>query len=50
MSKGLSPKAKSELLGQLIGAAVAQTPGSSLQEGANEASKQISAVMDKLWS
>lgn len=46
MSKGLSPKAKSELLGQLIGAAVAQTPGQALQEGINEASKQISAVME----
>ena len=46
MSKGLSPKSKSELLGQLIGAAVAQTPGQALQEGANEASKQINAVMD----
>ena len=46
MSKGLSPKAKSELLGQLIGAAIAQTPGQALQEGVNEASKQIKAVME----
>ena len=45
MSKGLSPKSKSELLGQLIGATIAQTPGQALQEGASEASKQISAVM-----
>ena len=46
MSKGLSPKAKSELLGQLIGAAIAQTPGQVTQEVANEASKQIKAVME----
>tara|TARA_R100001460_G_scaffold21475_1_gene43842 strand:+ start:1832 stop:4966 length:3135 start_codon:yes stop_codon:yes gene_type:complete len=46
MSKGLSPKSKSELLGQLIGAAVAQTPGQALQEGVNEASKQIRAIAD----
>jgi len=44
MSKGLSPKAKSELLGQLIGAAVAQTPGQVTQEVANEGIKQVQAL------
>jgi len=44
MSKGLSPKAKSELLGQLIGAAIAQTPGQVTQEVANEGIKQVQAL------
>ena len=46
LSRGLPAKSKQELLGQIIGAALVQTPVQSLQGGIEQSSKELQAVME----
>ena len=46
LGKGASDQKKAKLLGQIIGQTLTQTPGQMIQEGVNEASSQLEAIME----